>query len=260
MRIGIPAEVKNHEYRVAITPAGVRELVLNGHEIFVQAGAGTGSSITDAEYQAAGAQVLPAADDVWGAGGLILRVKEPIAEEYGRMREGQVLFTYLHLAADKRLTEELIARKVTGIAYETVQTPDGALPLLAPMSEVAGARAAGAGVGDEARLSPGRHLHRPGRLLRGLVPDHARPPDLHGAQLGLLLRRQHAGRRAEHLHPRPDQRHPALRGRAGQQGLAAGLRRRRQPGPRRQHPRRPPGQHRRRRGHRPGHRLPSAAC
>src|SRR6266516_3496631 len=106
MRIGIPAEVKNHEYRVAITPAGVRELVLNGHEIFVQAGAGNGSSITD--------------------------------DEYGRMREGQVLFTYLHLAADKRLTEELLARKVTGIAYETVQTPDGALPLLAPMSEVAG--------------------------------------------------------------------------------------------------------------------------
>ena len=138
MRIGIPAEVKNHEYRVAITPAGVRELVLNGHEIFVQAGAGTGSSITDAEYQAAGAQVLPAADDVWGTGDLILKVKEPIAEEYGRMREGQVLFTYLHLAADKRLTEELIARQVTGIAYETVQTPDGALPLLAPMSEVAG--------------------------------------------------------------------------------------------------------------------------
>ena len=137
MRIGIPAEVKNHEYRVAITPAGVTELVLNGHEIFVQTGAGTGSSITDAEYRAAGAQVLPAADDVWGTGDLILKVKEPIAEEYDRMRAGQVLFTYLHLAADKRLTEELLARQVTGIAYETVQTPNGALPLLAPMSEVA---------------------------------------------------------------------------------------------------------------------------
>ena len=138
MRIGVPAEVKNHEYRVAITPAGVNELVLNGHEIFVQAGAGTGSSITDAEYQAAGARVLPTADDVWGTGDLILKVKEPIAEEYDRMRAGQVLFTYLHLAADKRLTEELMARQVTGIAYETVQTPNGALPLLAPMSEVAG--------------------------------------------------------------------------------------------------------------------------
>src|SRR6185312_211563 len=138
MRIGIPAEVKNHEYRVAITPAGVRELVLNGHEIFVQAGAGTGSSITDAEYQAAGATVLPTADDVWETGDLILKVKEPIAEEYGRMREGQVLFTYLHLAASKECTDALLDRKVTGIAYETVELPDRSLPLLAPMSEVAG--------------------------------------------------------------------------------------------------------------------------
>src|ERR1700749_2678936 len=138
MKIGVPAEVKNHEYRVAITPAGVRELVLNGHDVFVQAGAGLGSSIADAEYQAAGAQTLPTADDVWASGDLILKVKEPIAEEYDRMRPGQVLFTYLHLAADKRLTEELLARNVTGIAYETVQTPDRALPLLAPMPEVAG--------------------------------------------------------------------------------------------------------------------------
>jgi len=138
MKIGIPAEVKNHEYRVAITPAGVHELVLNGHEVFVQAEAGLGSSISDADYLAAGARILPAADDVWGTGDLILKVKEPVAEEYDRMREGQVLFTYLHLAADKRLTEELLARKVTGIAYETVQTASGALPLLAPMSEVAG--------------------------------------------------------------------------------------------------------------------------
>ncbi len=138
MKIGVPAEVKNHEYRVAITPAGVKELVLNGHDVFVQAGAGLGSSIADAEYQAAGARPLPTADDVWATGDLILKVKEPIAEEYDRMRAGQVLFTYLHLAADKRLTEELLARQVTGIAYETVQTPDRALPLLAPMSEVAG--------------------------------------------------------------------------------------------------------------------------
>ena len=128
MQIGIPAEVKNHEYRVAITPAGVHELVLHGHDVFVQAEAGTGSSITDAEYQAAGARILPTADDVWGTGDLILKVKEPIAEEYHRMRPGQVLFTYLHLAADKRLTEGLLARQVTGIAYETVQTLDGARP------------------------------------------------------------------------------------------------------------------------------------
>jgi len=164
MRIGIPAEVKNHEYRVAITPAGVRELVLNGHEIFVQAGAGTGSSITDAEYQAAGAQVLRTADDVWGTGDLILKVKEPIAEEYGRMRAGQVLFTYLHLAADKRLTEELVARKVTGIAYETVQTPDGALAPARP--DVRGGRPARA-AGRRRHLDEGRGRPR--------CPDGRRP-------------------------------------------------------------------------------------
>jgi alanine dehydrogenase len=164
MKIGIPAEVKNHEYRVAITPAGARELVLNGHEVFVQAEAGLGSSVTDAEYQAAGARVLPTADDVWGTGDLILKVKEPIAEEYHRMREGQVLFTYLHLAADKRLTEELIARKVTGIAYETVQTPNGALPLLAPMSEVAGRLAPQVGAATLMRAEGGRGV------LMGGVP------------------------------------------------------------------------------------------
>ena len=164
MKIGIPAEVKNHEYRVAITPAGARELVLNGHDVFVQAEAGIGSSVTDAEYQAAGARVLPTADDVWGTGDLILKVKEPIAEEYHRMREGQVLFTYLHLAADKRLTEELIARQVTGIAYETVQTRNGALPLLAPMSEVAGRLAPQVGAATLMRAEGGRGV------LMGGVP------------------------------------------------------------------------------------------
>ena len=164
MRIGVPAEVKNHEYRVAVTPAGVRELVLNGHEVFVQAEAGLGSSVTDAEYEGAGARILPTADDVWGTGALILKVKEPIAEEYGRMRAGQVLFTYLHLAADKRLTEELIARNVTGIAYETVQTPNGALPLLAPMSEVAGRLAPQAGAATLMKAQGGRGV------LMGGVP------------------------------------------------------------------------------------------
>jgi alanine dehydrogenase len=163
MKIGIPAEVKNHEYRVAATPAGVRELTLHGHEVFIQAAAGLGSSISDAEYQAAGAQVLLAADDVWGTGDLILKVKEPVAEEYHRLREGQVLFTYLHLAADKRLTEQLIARKVTGIAYETVQTASGALPLLAPMSEVAGRLAPLVGASTLMRAHGGR-----GVLLGGV--------------------------------------------------------------------------------------------
>jgi alanine dehydrogenase len=138
MRVGVPKEVKNHEYRVAMTPAGVHELVVHDHEVFVERGAGVGSSIPDEQYVEAGAKMLDSADEVWAAGELVLKVKEPVAEEYDRMREGQVLFTYLHLAADKPLTTELQERGVTAIAYETVQTPDLALPLLAPMSEVAG--------------------------------------------------------------------------------------------------------------------------
>ncbi|WP_028474488.1 alanine dehydrogenase [Nocardioides alkalitolerans] len=145
MRIGVPSEVKNHEYRVALTPAGVTELVRHGHDVAVQAGAGLGSSITDEQYVAAGARTVADADTVWGEADLVLKVKEPVAEEYHRMRAGQTLFTYLHLAADKALTEELVAREVTAIAYETVQTSDGALPLLAPMSEVAGRLAPQAG-------------------------------------------------------------------------------------------------------------------
>ena len=138
MHVGIPKEVKNNEYRVAITPSGVHELVRNGHEVCVQTGAGVGSSITDDEYVRAGAKILDTAADVWATGDLILKVKEPIASEYPLMREGQTLFTYLHLAADKALTEELVKAKVTGIAYETVELADRSLPLLAPMSEVAG--------------------------------------------------------------------------------------------------------------------------
>jgi alanine dehydrogenase len=145
MKVGVPKEVKNHEYRVAMTPAGVHELATRGHEVYVQASAGVGSSIPDADYIAAGASILPDADSVWETGDLILKVKEPIAEEYHRMREGQTLFTYLHLAASRDCTEALIKQGVTAIAYETVQTPDGALPLLAPMSEVAGRLAPQAG-------------------------------------------------------------------------------------------------------------------
>jgi alanine dehydrogenase len=138
VKVGVPKEVKNHEYRVAITPIGVHELNTHGHEVFVQQGAGVGSSISDDEFVAAGATILPDADATWGEVDMVLKVKEPIAEEYHRMREGLTLFTYLHLAADKPLTEELINRKVTAIAYETVQLPSGGLPLLYPMSEVAG--------------------------------------------------------------------------------------------------------------------------
>jgi alanine dehydrogenase len=164
VKVGIPREIKNHEYRVAITPAGVHELARHGHDVFVETGAGIGSSITDDEYTAAGAKILATSDDVWETGDLVLKVKEPIADEYHRMREGQTLFTYLHLAASKACTDALVDRKITGIAYETVELPDRTLPLLAPMSEVAG------------RLAPqvgAYHLMRPagGRgVLMGGVP------------------------------------------------------------------------------------------
>jgi alanine dehydrogenase len=137
-KVGIPREVKDNEYRVAITPAGVNELVRNGHSVVIEKEAGIGSSIPDDDFVAAGATILPTPDDVWGEADLILKVKEPIAEEYGRMRSGQVLFTYLHLAASRECTDALIDSGITAIAYETVQLPDRSLPLLAPMSEVAG--------------------------------------------------------------------------------------------------------------------------
>ena len=164
MKVGIPSEVKNNEFRVAITPAGVFEFTRAGHEVFVQAGAGTGSSIADEDYVAAGATILDEADDVWGTADLILKVKEPIAEEYGRMRPGQVLFTYLHLAASKECTDALLDRKVTGIAYETVELPDRSLPLLAPMSEVAGRLAPQVGAYHLMRSGGGRGV------LMGGVP------------------------------------------------------------------------------------------
>jgi len=156
MKVGVPTEVKNHEYRVAITPSGVHEFTRHGHHVTVQAGAGLGSSILDAEYAAAGATIADGHDRVWGESELILKVKEPIAVEYDRIRPGQVLFTYLHLAANRDCTAALLERKVTGIAYETVQLPSGALPLLAPMSEVAGRLAPQAGAYHLMRQGGGR--------------------------------------------------------------------------------------------------------
>jgi len=156
VKVGIPREVKNHEYRVAITPAGVHELTRSGHEVLVEAGAGLGSSILDEEFRAAGARILDSADDVWGTAELVLKVKEPIAEEYPRMRPGQVLFTYLHLAASRECTQALLDRRVTGIAYETVELPDRTLPLLAPMSEVAGRLAPQVGAYHLMRSGGGR--------------------------------------------------------------------------------------------------------
>ncbi|CCI53172.1 alanine dehydrogenase [Nostocoides jenkinsii] len=156
MRIGIPSEVKNNEYRVAITPVGVSELVAHGHEVLIQKGAGLGSSITDEEFVAQGARIVDAADDLWGEAEMVLKVKEPVEEEYHRLREDLTLFTYLHLAADQPLTEELLAKRVTAIAYETVQLPSGMLPLLYPMSEVAGCLAPQVGAHAMMRAHGGR--------------------------------------------------------------------------------------------------------
>ena len=332
MRVGIPTEIKNNEYRVAITPAGVAELTRRGHEVLVQAGAGEGSAIADRDYKAVGAQIVNTADEVWAEADLLLKVKEPIEAEYGRMRKDQTLFTYLHLAASQPCTDALLASGTTSIAYETVQTADGALPLLAPMSEVAGRLSAqvgayhlmrthggrgvlmggvpgvepakvvvigggmagdnaaavawawaptspssiststpcarstpssavrsrpatrrrwtrgsrqagrpghrrGAGTrrqgpqaghqfdcrADEARCGPRRHRHRPGRLLRGFAPHHARRPDVRRARHRVLLRGEHAWRGSGDVDRRADQRDPAVRGRARRQGLAGRL-------------------------------------
>uniref|UniRef100_UPI0035ABC625 alanine dehydrogenase n=1 Tax=Actinotalea sp. C106 TaxID=2908644 RepID=UPI0035ABC625 len=137
MRVGVPSEVKNHEYRVALTPAGVHALAGAGHEVLVQSGAGRGSALDDEEYVSAGARIVPAAEDAWAAE-LVCKVKEPVESEYQHLRADQVLFTFLHLAASRPCTDALLAAGTTAIAYETVEAPDGSLPLLAPMSEVAG--------------------------------------------------------------------------------------------------------------------------
>ena len=138
MIIGIPKEIKDKEFRVGMVPAGVRELVQAGHEVLIEKGAGIGSGITDQEYRHAGAKVVSSASGVYTRSGMVVKVKEPLQQEYEMLGEGQVLFTFLHLAAEKRLTEALLDKKVVAVAYETVQRTDGSLPLLMPMSQVAG--------------------------------------------------------------------------------------------------------------------------
>ena len=138
MKIGLPKEIKDNEYRVGLTPAGVHALVGAGHEVFVQKSAGEGSGFSDDQYVKAGGKLLETADEVWRTGDMIVKVKEPIAPEYPRMREDQLLFTYLHLAPEFELTRQMMERKVTGVAYETITDAHGKLPLLTPMSEVAG--------------------------------------------------------------------------------------------------------------------------
>ncbi|HLY93862.1 MAG TPA: alanine dehydrogenase [Gaiellaceae bacterium] len=171
MRIGVAREIKTDEYRVALTPAGARELVLKGHEVLVETAAGDGSSWSDADYERAGAQIV-SVDGVWSKSELLLKVKEPIASEYARLREGLVLFTYLHIAADEPLTRALADSGITAVAYETVETDDRKLPLLAPMSEIAGRLAPQAGayflekpLGGRGLLLGGVPGVAPGRVL-----------------------------------------------------------------------------------------------
>ncbi|KFF60911.1 alanine dehydrogenase [Cryobacterium sp. MLB-32] len=167
MKVAIPTEVKNNEFRVAVTPAGVHELVSQGHEVLIQSGAGVGSTIPDVAYAAAGATIMPDAVSTWAAADLLLKVKEPVESEYGYFRPDLVLFTYLHLAAEPELTRALLAAGVTAIAYETVQLPSRALPLLAPMSEVAGRLAPI--VGANVMLKPNGG---PGLLVPGVPGTH----------------------------------------------------------------------------------------
>jgi alanine dehydrogenase len=152
MKVGVPREVKNNEFRVGITPVGVHELVQHGHEVLIEKDAGEGSGISDADFEAVGGRIVGAADDVWGEADMVMKVKEPVAEEYHRLRDGLVLFTFLHLAADEPLTRELVASGTVAIAYETVRLPSGMLPLLYPMSEVAGCLAPQ--VGAHAMMKP----------------------------------------------------------------------------------------------------------
>ena len=163
MLVGLPKEIKDNEYRVGMTPAGVRALVDAGHQVVVEHSAGEGSGFEDALYERAGATILQSADEVWAQGEMIVKVKEPVAPEYPRMREGQLLFTYLHLAPDNELTKQLLERKVTGVAYETITDRKGTLPLLTPMSEVAGRMAIQVGAQYLEKMQGGR-----GVLLGGV--------------------------------------------------------------------------------------------
>src|ERR1044072_5037462 len=158
MIVGLPKEIKDNEYRVGLTPAGVRALTDGGHQVIVEKSAGEGSGFDDALYQKAGGEIINSADDIWAKAEMIVKVKEPIAPEYPRMREGQLLFTYLHLAPDHELTKQLLERKVTGIAYETITDRKGTLPLLTPMSEVAGRMAIQVGAHYLEKMSGGRGI------------------------------------------------------------------------------------------------------
>jgi alanine dehydrogenase len=172
MIVGVPKELKDNEYRVALTPEGARELTHAGHRILIERGAGQGSSLNEQRYERAGAEMVETAEEVWRQADMILKVKEPIPSEYEHLGDGQILFTYLHLAASKELTEILLHRKVSAVAYETVQLADGRLPLLAPMSEIAGRMAPHVGARLQEKENGGRGILlggvsgvRPGKVL-----------------------------------------------------------------------------------------------
>jgi alanine dehydrogenase len=193
MRIAVPSEIKDNEFRVGITPAGVHDLVSHGHEVLIQSGAGRGSAISDERYLAAGATIMPDAAATWSAAELLLKVKEPVPSEYRYFRNDLVLFTYLHLAAEPDLTRALLAAGVTAIAYETVQLANRALPLLAPMSEVAGRLAPI--VGANAMLKPNGG---PGLLVPGVPGTHpARVTVLGGGVAGTAAMQVAVGLGAE---------------------------------------------------------------
>ena len=181
MKIGIPTETKNNEYRVGIVPSGVEELVRHGHKVLIQEGAGEGSAISDEEYREAGASILPDAPTLWESSELIMKVKEPLPPEYDLMRQGQFLFAFLHLAPLPNLVDVLIDRQIRSVAYETIQAPDGSLPLLAPMSQVAGKMAVQMGATYLQKEKGGL-----GRLLGG-VPGtkHGRIVIIGGGNVGM---------------------------------------------------------------------------
>ena len=189
MKIGVPKEIKNQEYRVGMVPAGVHTFVLHGHQVMVETGAGKGSGIDDADYVAAGAQIVPDARTIYADADMVMKVKEPIAPEYSLLREGQILFTYLHLAPAPELTQALVDSGCIAVAYETVQLPDGSLPLLAPMSEVAGRLAIQAGAQWLEKPKGGR-----GHLLGGVPGTHpAKVVIIGGGVVGINAAKMAAG-------------------------------------------------------------------
>lgn len=195
MIVGVPKEIKNNEFRVAITPAGVREFIKSGHTVLIESSAGVGSALSDDDYKVVGAEIVATSDEVWNRSDLVLKVKEPIAAEYPKMRAGQVLFTYLHLAASKECTDALIKSGITAIAYETVEV-DGALPLLAPMSEVAGRMSVQVGAAALQKSNGGRGVLlggvpgvRPGKVvvLGGGVSGIAATSIAHGMRADVTV-------------------------------------------------------------------------